>query len=187
MIEAFNYPTANFGFSPSVITVLDPTVTFLDSSSTDVTSFEWNFSDTALLGTSNVENPIYVFPDSLPNTFYVQLIVTNANGCTDTAYNSILMNGVFNFYMPNAFTPNGDGNNDFFFPKGEGVDVNNYDMYIFDRWGERIFETTDFIKQWDGTHMNTPVKGDVYVWKVITKDQYTNKKYTYTGHVTLVR
>ncbi len=187
MIEAFNYPTANFGFSPSVITVLDPTVTFLDSSSTDVTSFEWNFSDTALLGTSNLENPIYVFPDSIPNTFYVQLIVTNANGCTDTAYNSILMNGVFNFYMPNAFTPNGDGNNDFFFPKGEGVDVNNYDMYIFDRWGERIFETTDFIKQWDGTHMNTPLKGDVYVWKVITKDQYTNKKYTYTGHVTLIR
>jgi gliding motility-associated-like protein len=187
LIEVYDYPMANFGFTPTVINVLEPTALFIDSSSTDVTFFQWNFGTNGSLGMSNLQHPQFTFPNTEPNTFPIELIVTNANGCRDTLTRTILMNGVYSFYVPTAFTPNNDGVNDYFFPQGEGIDPLNYDMYIFDRWGNLIFSTDDVNKQWDGTHLGEKAKSDVYVWRIVTKDVYKDIKYTYMGHITLVR
>lgn len=186
-IESYGYPVADFGIFPNPINVLEPTTTMYDSSSVDVTSYLWNFGEFGLLGTSTLQNPEFTFPDAEPQNFDVELIVTNQYGCTDTAVNVVIMNGVYNFYVPSGFTPNGDGVNDFFFPQGEGVDVLDYEMLIFDRWGHIVFQSTDATKQWDGNKLGVPAPEGVYVWKVFTKDQYKGTQYENIGNVTIVR
>ena len=87
-------------------------------------------------------------------------------------------------YIPNSFTPNGDGNNDIFSPKGLGVKT--YNLEIYDRWGEMIFQSGEFNKGWDGTFKGLNVKDDVYIYKVSIIDQNV-RSYTKTGHVTLMK
>ncbi len=159
----------------------------LDSSSSDVTSYEWYFGENGILGSSYVQNPEFTFPDAEPANFDVELIVTNQYGCTDTATNVVIMNGVYNFYVPSAFTPNGDGVNDVFFPKGEGLDPLEYEMLIFDRWGNIVFQTTETTKEWDGSKLGTQVPQGVYVWKIFTKDTYIGTEYENVGNVTVIR
>lgn len=85
-------------------------------------------------------------------------------------------------YIPNAFTPNGDGVNDAFFVKGEGI--RNFHLYIYNRWGEVVFETTNPKQQWDGSYAGNPVEQGVYVYQVYASGLGKNSK---TGSVTLVR
>jgi gliding motility-associated-like protein len=185
-IETYDYPDAAFSIFPNPINVLEPTTNMYDSSSADVTSYEWNFGDHGFLGTSNLQNPEFTFPDLEPANYDVELIVTNQHGCTDTAYSLVVMNGVYNFYVPTGFTPNGDGVNDYFYPQGEGVDALEYEMIIFDRWGRIVFETTDTQKQWDGNKLGMYAPEGVYVWKIFTKDQYTGSENENIGNVTIV-
>ncbi|CAG5079918.1 T9SS type B sorting domain-containing protein [Parvicella tangerina] len=187
LIEAFDYPVADFGIFPNPVTILEPTTTMYDSSSSDVTSFEWNFGENGILGSSSTQNPEFTFPDDSATNFTVELIVTNANGCTDTTENIVVMNGVYSFYVPSAFTPNADGINDKFYPQGEGVDPLEYEMYIFDRWGNKIFESSEAYSEWDGTINSQPAPEGVYVWKIITNDVYLDTKHENIGHVTLIR
>lgn len=187
LIEAFDYPTAYFGIYPNPITILEPTTTMYDSSSSDVTSFDWSFGDNGILGSSTHQNPEFTFPDDSATNFTVELIVTNANGCTDTTQNIVVMNGVYSFYVPTAFTPNSDGLNDEFYPQGEGVNPLEYEMYIFDRWGNKIYESTDVNQRWDGKYLSGDAEEGVYVWKIVTNDRYLDEKHTNIGHVTLIR
>ena len=85
-------------------------------------------------------------------------------------------------YIPNAFTPNGDGMNDVFGVKGEGI--RNFHLYVYDRWGEVVFETTNPKQQWDGNYAGNPVEQGVYVYQVFASGLGKNSK---TGSVTLVR
>jgi gliding motility-associated-like protein len=186
-IESYDYPEAAFGIFPNPINVLEPTTTMYDSSSSDVTSFEWNFGEMGVLGSSTVQNPEFTFPDAEPENYDVELIVTNQYGCTDTIVNVVIMDGVYNFYVPTGFTPNDDGVNDTFFPKGEGVDVLEYEMLIFDRWGNIVFQSTETTKAWDGTKLGANCPQGVYVWKIFTKDQYTGTDHENIGNVTIVR
>jgi gliding motility-associated-like protein len=91
-------------------------------------------------------------------------------------------------YVPNAFTPNGDGLNDTFACVGEGI--TEFDLQIFNRWGELIFESNDMKVQWDGSYKNEVAPIGVYVYKIIAKGPGINgksKKQIYeNGSVTLV-
>lgn len=85
-------------------------------------------------------------------------------------------------YIPNAFTPNGDGMNDAFGVKGEGI--RDFHLYVYNRWGEVIFETTNPKQQWDGSYAGQPVEQGTYVYQVFAANLGRNSK---TGSVTLVR
>ncbi|MFN8166203.1 MAG: gliding motility-associated C-terminal domain-containing protein [Bacteroidia bacterium] len=84
-------------------------------------------------------------------------------------------------YIPSAFTPNGDGINDAFFVKGEGI--RDFHLYIYNRWGEVIFESTNAKSQWDGTFQGKPVQQDVYVYQVFANGLSPKGK---TGSVTVI-
>jgi gliding motility-associated-like protein len=90
-------------------------------------------------------------------------------------------------FTPNAFTPNGDGNNDEFRPLGENLELQNFEMYIYDRWGGLVFETTDYSTPWTGRAWKSSQKcpGGVYTWLVYLTDKY-GKINKYRGIVTLV-
>lgn len=102
--------------------------------------------------------------------------------------NEVKINPAAVLYIPNAFTPNGDGLNETFGPKGEGI--TEFNMQIFDRWGILIFESNDLTVQWDGYIQQAKAPIGVYVYKISAKGQSddgnSKKLISETGKVTLV-
>jgi gliding motility-associated-like protein len=182
-VTVYPLPTANFSASPQPATELNNLVSFSDMSSGAV-SWIWSFGfdDSA----SVLQNPTYTFQDT--GTFMTQLIVTNQYGCQDDVTIPIRMNPDYAVFIPNAFTPNGDGINDFFFPQGVGINLARFTMYIFDRWGNQIYRTDTWPGGWDGTVQGTsrPCQQDTYVYKISTMDPEGAKK-VYIGSINLVR
>jgi len=187
-IDVYPAPNAAFTFNPNPVTSTAPLVNFIDQSSSDVTVWNWDFG--VQFNNSDVstdQNPTYTYADT--GFYNVQLIVYNSFGCSDTTANFVEVVPEYVIYAPNAFTPlNGDGNNDTFMPKGIGIDPNNFEMTIFDRWGNAIFKTTDINKGWDGRANGGDkiAQIDVYVWKIKTKD-FRGNNHEYIGHVTIIK
>ena len=104
----------------------------------------------------------------------------------DTAYETVIIEPDFLFFIPNAFTPDGDGINDSF--SGKGIFIRKYEMMIFDRWGNTIFFSDNIDKVWDGTsnHGTEIAQRDVYIYSFKITD-YNQRKHSYKGIVTLVR
>lgn len=188
-INVFDYPTSNFSFGPQPADVLDPEIIFNDMSSSDATTYFWEFGTNGILGTATTQNPTFMFPDAAPGTYPVQLLVTNSDGCQDSITFIVQIDGVFTLYAPNSFTPNGDGINDLFFIQGESIDQENFEFYVFDRWGERIFTADSYTSSWDGTVRGSgvPAEPGVFVWRVLTRNAITGERVEYKGHVTLLR
>jgi gliding motility-associated-like protein len=187
-IDVYPTPTAGFSTSPSDPTTTSPVVSFTDLS-TGATGWNWDFNYHPPIGiyTDTLQNPTYSYPDS--GAYVVQQVVSNNFGCYDTAYHTVEIIPEYILYTPNAFTPfNHDGMNDVFMPKGLGIDPDNFEMMIFDRWGNMIYKTVDISKGWDGKANggSKVAQVDVYVWKIIAKD-FKGETHNYIGHVSIVK
>ncbi|MGZ3885559.1 MAG: T9SS type B sorting domain-containing protein, partial [Bacteroidia bacterium] len=92
----------------------------------------------------------------------------------------------FGIWVPNAFTPNGDGLNDIFYAKGYGI--TKFNMDIFDRWGEKVFSSSDLSDSWDGSRgaSNKTIENGVYTW-LIRVTNVAGKAKELSGHVTLIK
>jgi gliding motility-associated-like protein len=97
----------------------------------------------------------------------------------------VIIRPEFYFWIPNAFTPNGNGLNDVFKPKLLGV--HDYSFLIFDRWGEKIFETNNMEAGWNGFFKGRLCTNDVFVYKINFRDDVQQLDHQYIGRVTLVR
>lgn len=177
-ITVFPKPIAGFSMDASEVSIFDPVVEFTDES-IDAIDWEWEFGDNTY---SNLTNPLHEYSDT--GWFTITQIVYNAYGCSDTAEDYVHVSPEFAFYVPNAFTPNNDGVNDFFIGKGFGYI--EYNFLIFDRWGNKILDTKDDNVSWDGTYNGKDAPMDVYVWKVVILD-VNREQHVLRGHVTLVR
>ncbi|HEX2616412.1 MAG TPA: T9SS type B sorting domain-containing protein, partial [Flavobacteriales bacterium] len=116
--------------------------------------------------------------------------ITNAYGCSIT--DSVMVNEFCppSLYMPNTFTPNGDGLNDTWQPVGNNVV--DLDLYVFDRWGELVFHATNMAQSWDGTIAGKAVANDMYVWRMTYKfiektDGTLGFEHKEMGHVQVLR
>lgn len=177
-------PIAGFNYAPSTVTLIDPIVQFNDNS-TNGTSWSWDFGDG---GTSTGANPQHTF--TTEGIFTVTLVVTNAFGCTDTITNIVTVEGFYTFFVPNAFTPNGYGpyENETFGPEFSGISNENYTFYIYDRWGNQVFQTNDPTERWDGTMHNKGgkhVMEDVYVYLFLF-DDFKGNYHEVKGHVSVI-
>ncbi len=119
-----------------------------------------------------------VYPSE--NSWYF-LNVIDENGCRN--YDGVLVQVTGPLYVPNSFTPNGDGVNDLFI--ADGLLVEGFKMQIFNRWGEVIFETLDPKRGWDGTFKGHDPIMDTYTWRIEYKDYRYGRKIA-VGHVTLI-
>ncbi len=179
-VEVFQLPEARFSYTPSSISIMDPRVYFRDLS-LDATSWWWQFGDG--VGQSDIPNPVYAYSDT--GIYVVSLEIINQEGCRDTAYGEVFIEPDFTLYIPNAFTPNGDGINENFNPSGIGI--RTYDLLIFDRWGSQVFSSSNLSKGWDGRSANgTVCMQGVYVYTIRVLD-YKNSERQYTGQVSLIR
>ncbi len=185
LICVYEYPQADFVFGPQSANIMEPVVNF-SNHSTDAVTYEWIFDQ---LGTSTDTNPSFTFPGDQPGNYNVCLVAANINNCMDTTCYSVMINDVFLVYVPNTFTPNGDGVNDYFVPVLNGIDPLSYQLSIFDRWGKLVFESHHSNLQWGGAIGGNGETGQqgIYVWKLEVSDATTSKRHTFTGHVTLLR
>lgn len=185
-ITAFSNPIANFTMSPQPTTIMEPTIQFVDKStdSYGIVYWNWNFGDNKDSTVVVSENPSHTYADT--GTFCVKLGVMNQHGCVDTMTNCLVISPIFTLYIPDAFSPNGDGVNDVFIAKGN--DIKTFEMYIFDRWGMQLFHSTDINHGWDGTVKSggTICQEDTYVYLINATDS-KNNKHSYTGAVNLIK
>jgi gliding motility-associated-like protein len=181
VVEVFPLPDANFATSSEEVEQMAPTVSFANLSS-DADLWEWDFGD----GTTDIStySPNHQYRDT--GTYLIRLAVVNEHGCRDTVYGKIRVRPEWSIFIPNTFTPNGDGKNDGFTAFAYGL--LDFDMWILDRWGAKIYHSEDINKPWNGTYLDNGnfCQNDVYVYKIKAHDVY-GKMHTYIGHVTLWR
>ncbi len=183
-ITVFANPVAAFGAGPLPTTILNPEIFFTDSS-TLAAEWNWNFGD-FLNSASTDQNPSFTYNEA--DCYLVTLEVTSSDGCVDTATQEICIGPDVSIYVPNTFTPNGNGLNDVFIPITIGIDPEQYELWIFDRWGNMIFYTNDLDEGWDGRvqGMTEIVQQDTYVWKIVAKDLVGNQ-HNLIGHINVIK
>ena len=190
------YPQAFAYFTPSKTTVYIPNdpITFFNISQ-NATDYFWDFGDGL---TSTEENPVHFYTEM--GNFTVTLEANNEFNCpnTYTADNLVFATASGTMEFPNAFTPNPNGANggyydpndpsanmnDVFHPNFSGIE--EYELLIYNRWGELIFQSTDIMIGWDGYYKGKLSQQDVYVWKVNARTiqgTFINE----AGDVTLIR
>jgi gliding motility-associated-like protein len=186
MITVHPNPVAGFTVTPQTTSILNPNVT-VTAGCTNCDTTIYYMGDPADNG--YLYNPGFTFnyEYSDTGTFYITQIVITQYGCIDSTTDFVVIEPDWSFFAPNAFTPNGDGHNDVFYVFGEGIDNTEFEMWVFDRWGNMIFISNDIYKGWDG-RINAGELGqiDTYVWRVKFKD-IKGDKHSYVGHVNLIR
>jgi gliding motility-associated-like protein len=180
-------PDVSFNPSTGVISQLNTTVNF-NNTTTGAISYDWNFGDN--FG-STVFEPTHTYPDE-PNGYTVTLVATSAAGCIDSASTVIQYNEELIFYIPNTFTPDDDMYNQTFKPVfTSGFDPYDYNLFIYNRWGELIFESKDANFGWDGTYgigsQNRKVQDGAYTWKIEFKTLQSDERKRVIGHVNLLK
>ena len=178
-------PIANFTVSPDVFTDNDVLVSFTNLSS-GASSFSWDFGDG---NTSTYINPTNLYENTDEGAL-ITLTAISEFGCTDQAQLIIEYDEQEVFYIPNTFTPDGDNFNQMFTPVFySGFDPYNFEMLIFNRWGEIVFETHNAETGWDGTYgvNGTKAMDGTYSWKITYKNPKTDQRKVISGHVTLLR
>jgi len=162
VITVFENPKANFNYNPYTISTLNPDINFVNSS-TNATLYLWDFGDSIH---SFIKSPSHIYDD--PGVYDVMLIVKNANECMDSITKYIVMYYDFVLHVPTAFTPNDDGDNDQFGPLGLRMEkYESYGLYIYNQWGEIIFETEDINEWWDGAGS----QNGSYAWAIVIVDE----------------
>lgn len=173
-------PVAGFSITPRDTSVYFPNITMADQS---VDAVGWQiFWGDGSTGTNS--DTIHHYAN--PGLYSIMQVVVNQYGCYDTAYSTVEILPQYLFWIPNAFTPTDEnGINDVFKPVVIGV--HNYNFYIFDRWGEQVFYTNDYLQGWNGFYKNKLCTNDVFVYKITFTDDVDNADHKYIGKVTLVK
>lgn len=171
-------PTASFDFTPHDPDILHSTVQFINNTANGVT-YNWDFGG---LGSSTQVSPAYTFPEE-PGSYTVQLIAYSGV-CTDTAWANVAIKDVVIYYVPNTFTPDGDEFNQTFQPVfTNGFDPYDFNMQIFNRWGETVFESNDATVGWDGSYHGKLVPDGIYTWRIEFKTLANDERIIVHGHV----
>ncbi|HPF91012.1 MAG: gliding motility-associated C-terminal domain-containing protein [Flavobacteriales bacterium] len=176
---------ASFIWGPQPANVDAPTITF-SNTSTGADHYFWNVDEQ--YSTTDL-NTVFTFSNKEPDTYQVCLTAYNYNECVDTVCNDIVIDDVLFTYIPNAFTPDGDGENDAWWPTANIPVRTNYELLVFDRWGQVVFSTTDPYKAWEGSFQNSGevLKSDVYAYRLLYGVGNTEARKEILGHVTLMK
>lgn len=173
-------PKAAFDVNSKMLPIQDPNLMITNKSS-KADKYFWDLGDHS---NSTSTNPSHLY--SASGIYTVKLTAISNNGCIDSIQQEIIVGNPSDIYVPNVFTPNGDGKNDLFKPEIPRVNVAGYEMSIYDRWGGLLFITKDLGSGWDGRNQSgQSIPSGVYIYQIrySSSDQATK---TVKGSVTLI-
>jgi len=184
LAQVYGLPIADFVLSPENPSIYDANVDVVNTSS-DYDTNEWFVLGDTITTTNMVLDLAQLPSDS---SITICLVVENINGCTDTTCNDISIENELFLFVPNAIILDGFSPNSVFKPVTNYFHPDWYQLYIFNRWGEKIFSTTDVDQGWDGTYQDKIVQDGVYVWKIVGAplDNEADLR-EYHGHVTVIK
>lgn len=184
-IDVTPLPIAHFTFSPDNMSIEDNEISFLNQS-LNAHSYQWYFDP---LGSQSSEvDPLIHFPYEPNQSQEVTLYAISYGGCQDTITKTILTIDDPLFFIPNTFTPDGDEYNNTFKPViAAGIDLTDYHLTIFNRWGEVIFESYDYEIGWDGVYDNVMVEDATYLWRLEFGTSRNDTRVIEVGHVNMIR
>ncbi len=175
MVEVENLPQVDFTFTQ----LPDQQIVFNNQTS-GATQYYWEFGDGQ---TATDPDPTHSYDQS--GFFEVQLTASGPNGCTDSTTQFVEVISDFYFYVPNAFTPNGDGKNETFGGKGRGFSA--YRLQVWNRWGGLVYETENVNRPWDGIIKDKPAPQGTYLYRIELQLPLTDDIPVYSGYVQLIR
>jgi gliding motility-associated-like protein len=182
----YDTPQASFELDDYVINNLDNDVQ-VTNNTIDATSYFWDFGDGY---TTWDDEPGHAYSD-IPSTYVVNLTAYNEIGCLDIASRNLLYWQDLLMYVPNTFTPDGDAYNQEFLPViSAGFKPESYQMQIFNRWGELVFESNNAAFGWDGTYgtnESRKCQQGTYTWVIRLEILQSGENKVYTGHVNLLK
>ncbi len=179
-VDDHNTVSANFSYVTTNITIDNPVVNFINNSSGG-TNFFWDFGDG---DTSNQHSPEHAYENI--GTYTVMLIVSDDQNCVDTAITILEIKDFFTYYVPNVITPNADGQNDVFHIFATNIELNDYSMRIFNRWGNQLFYSTDPSKGWDAKYNGKLVPQGVYYYIINFTDSQNYNKHILQSNLTVI-
>ncbi|MCG8577370.1 MAG: PKD domain-containing protein [Flavobacteriales bacterium] len=180
-------PVADFELRDNGDLNINNTRVFFDNTTLHGDNYIWEFGDNSENSTDF--SPEHLFPEA-PGKYQVTLNAYSPDGsCHDTYTKEITVNDVLMFYIPNAFTPDGNAYNETFQPVFySGYDPQDFHMVIYNRMGDVLFETYNAQNGWDGMYGNRELlESDVYVWQIEFKESMSNDVHKYKGNVTVLR
>lgn len=174
------YPNAvaDFSFQPNTIDENNGDV-FFQNWSLVADDYTWNLGDSSI---SREFEPRNKYPEA--GEYLVTLIANNEYSCPDTSIKPLIIDPVYNYFFPNTFTPNNDGINDEFYAKHNNITY--IELYIYNRWGQLIYNEEGVAPSWNGNYMGNIVQIDTYVYKAILTDVF-GKTHVEVGHVNVLR
>lgn len=158
---------------------------FINKSIGDITRYYWDFANGSTW-TGPTPAPQFYPVLSAEKTYRISLIVENTAKCLDTFFNTIKVLKSCYIAVPNAFTPNGDGLNDFLYPVN-AYKADNLEFSVYNRWGQLVFHTNNWLKKWDGTIKGEPQHSGIYVWILTYIQHDTGQKVSQKGSTVLIR
>ena len=180
-----NVPTTFFNNFPTEVSENTESINFYNTTNGAVT-YSWDFGD----GTnSTLFEPNHQFTN-INSNLQVTLTATSSFGCSSSFTSVIPFKDPAIFYVPNTFTPDEDEFNQTWGPVfTRGFDPHNFSLYVYDRWGELVWESHNAENQWDGTYGLSGKKAaqGVYIWRINYKPKETDDKVTISGHINLLR
>lgn len=188
-LTSFDPPQAGYIADPQPTDANNTVINFTDQSLGNIGTYDWIFNIANPLGTSSAQNPTFTFPQGEGGEYPVRLTVTDINGCTDFIEGTIIIRNIFQYYLPNTFTPNNDGLNDVIMMVGSDIDPTRFKFEVFNRWGDIVFSSIDPETAWTGNTYNGAYycPEGVYNWTAVVVSKTTGERYEIQGHLNLIR
>jgi len=179
-------PIADFTISKNPATWFETTIQTSDLSEGNIAVWNW-FSPGSTSIVSTGSNAVITYPEGITGTYPITLMVTTTEGCSDSITLEIEIVPDIIIYAPNTFTPDDDEHNQSWLLYINGIDFENFQLQIYNRWGEKIWESFDASVAWDGTYNGQSVQSGTYTWKVSYKVKDNDGKDFKTGFVNVLR
>jgi gliding motility-associated-like protein len=188
------YPKPNVVFTTDPLyktTVALPRFKTINTSSVNQNPFvtnmkyDWGWGKSFKIGSDTVKSPSIIFGKDT-GTYWIKLVVTTDKGCKDSSLQRVVIGPDIIIFVPDAFTPDNAGPNENNTFRPQVINNKTYYMGVYNRWGEKMYETTDLNKGWDGNYLGEPAQDGVYVYKIIVTSM-EDKIFQYNGTFTLLR
>ena len=185
-ISIHEVPVANFYVISNPTTIFNTMVEMINNTQGDNLTFQWDNTG-GTPASSNLESPTVLYPEGIAKDYPVNLIVTNEFNCIGETKDVVHVVSDVIIYAPNAFTPDGDELNNDWRVYIDGINVNDYHLMMFNRFGEVVWESYDPEGVWDGTYTGRENGNNTFIWRLVVKDGTNDKKYEFKGHVTILK